>query len=451
MHNPYNYHLPVDDDTMFFGQEELLERLVRNLSASKPTSAAISGGRRCGKTSLLNKLSRLLSKSQAACKRHFMVCNLDLQRGRRLTCPDDFFLWVLEELGETWEIQRKLAPGSMIEMLQTRYQNTARLGPISAFEQAFQFLDTHGKRWRLVILLDESEKVLTTEWCDDLSSNLRALLSDSPVMDDIALVMVGATEMYLKVLKVMKRDSPLKNILDKYKLLPLTHEATLALARKPNGERLPAVVAEAVWEQSGGQPCLTQFILHEIWDSRNGALEEATQDNVQAAVDTFDEITHHFINWTSKIGRDGQDMYRFLAQSTVPPSWIELRRQFRCWPANTLLQTRDALIYHGLIHCTGRGKEERYTPAGHAYREWFLAAWPFHEPPESTDSVLETARRALQHLEAQAAGHGSLAIPPHLQIQLEDKRREVAELEAKLKALDSESPFVHSQLDHRRR
>jgi len=28
MHNPYNYHVSVRDDAMFFGREEMLNRLV---------------------------------------------------------------------------------------------------------------------------------------------------------------------------------------------------------------------------------------------------------------------------------------------------------------------------------------------------------------------------------------------------------------------------------------
>lgn len=42
--------------------------------------------------------------------------------------------------------------------------------------------------------------------------------------------------------------------------------------------------------------------------------------------------------------------------------------------------------------------------------------------------ALEIAKRALEHLEAQAAGYTSLTIPPSLQVELEDKRKEVARL-----------------------
>ncbi len=431
MNNPYEYNLAVRDDAMFFGQQELLEKLVTRLSGPTPHSAALFGGRRCGKTSLLSKLGRILSKSQAVGKRRFVLCNLDLQRGRPLTCSDDFFLWVLEELGEIWEAQRKLPPGSMVDILQDRYRDTAKFGPVKAFEQAFS-LGTQGKRLRLVILLDESEQILTVEWCDDLRPNLRALLGNSSIMDDIALVMAGATQMYLKV---MERDSPLENILDKHKLLPLTREATLLLAQRPNGERLPQAVAEAVWEQSGGQPCLTQFILYTLWENLNGLLEKATCSDVQAVVDTFDEVTHHFTSWTHRLGMYGQDMYRFLAQSTAPLSRIELRQQFQTWPEDAFRKTWDALLYHGMLHCTGRGKQQRYASSGYAYREWFLSAGQFQESPELSESALEMARRALNILEEQASGYTSLTIPAALKIQLEDQRNEVARREAELKCI----------------
>ncbi|HEY88404.1 MAG TPA: hypothetical protein G4N98_01540 [Thermoflexia bacterium] len=44
--------------------------------------------------------------------------------------------------------------------------------------------------------------------------------------------------------------------------------------------------------------------------------------------------------------------------------------------------------------------------------------------------ALRMARRSLDILEEQAAGYTALTIPVHLKIQLEEKRHEVAELEA---------------------
>lgn len=51
---------------------------------------------------------------------------------------------------------------------------------------------------------------------------------------------------------------------------------------------------------------------------------------------------------------------------------------------------------------------------------------------ERTERALDMARRALDILEEQAAGFGALHAPAHLLIELEEKRREVAELERRL-------------------
>lgn len=49
--------------------------------------------------------------------------------------------------------------------------------------------------------------------------------------------------------------------------------------------------------------------------------------------------------------------------------------------------------------------------------------------PADPEAALNRARRALATLEEQAAGYTSLTIPVNLKLELEDKRREVAELE----------------------
>lgn len=51
---------------------------------------------------------------------------------------------------------------------------------------------------------------------------------------------------------------------------------------------------------------------------------------------------------------------------------------------------------------------------------------------ESWQRILDRARRALQILEERAAGYGRLSIPVDLQLDLEDKREEVAQLETRL-------------------
>ena len=54
---------------------------------------------------------------------------------------------------------------------------------------------------------------------------------------------------------------------------------------------------------------------------------------------------------------------------------------------------------------------------------------------ESIEQTLHQARSVLAVLEVQAAGYTNLTIPAHLKVELDQKRQEVATLEAKLNQL----------------
>ncbi|HQE92963.1 MAG TPA: winged helix-turn-helix domain-containing protein [Anaerolineae bacterium] len=65
---------------------------------------------------------------------------------------------------------------------------------------------------------------------------------------------------------------------------------------------------------------------------------------------------------------------------------------------------------------------------------------------ENSSDALKKARRALAILEEQAAGFGKLHIPANLQIELEEKRREVAELEAQGPEFSTNNDNINTDL-----
>jgi hypothetical protein len=234
-------------------------------------------------------------------------------------------------------------------------------------------------------------------------------------VEDIALVLAGSTHMYTKV---PEHDSPLENILDRYLLPTLDHEATLALARQPTGERLTEPTAEEVWRQSGGQPCMAQYLLHELWDDFEGNLEAASAEDVADVAQGFDQRTQHFSTWTKTLGPIGWWIYVFLLEQHLPVSFSQLRTHFADMPLDTLKSMLDALVYHGLVHCCGRGRNQQYSLAGTMYRDWFLAAGQLSAPekiPEhnSATGIQVLIERIEQHIGAQtniAGGvNGSIA------------------------------------------
>jgi DNA-binding transcriptional ArsR family regulator len=283
-------------------------------------------------------------------------------------------------IGQGFSYRTGLEAELMVEALQQRYREKNRRGAVSAFINAFQSIGEQSKLIRLVILVDESENILAFELGEDLRPNLRHLLTNSPIKRDIALVMAGSTKMYTKV---KERDSPLENVFDHYLLHTLSREATLALARKPNADRLSEQAAEAIWEQTGGQPCMAQYILHELWYEFDGELQGVAAEDVYDIADTFDERTQHFATWAKTLDRSGDALYCFLIEQNAPVAYPVIRQHFYQMTQNILRGALDALVYHGLVHCHGEGRGRRYSLAGTMYRDWFLTAGHLNTPEQT--------------------------------------------------------------------
>ena len=378
MSNPYNYHLPVQSDDMFYGRAALLRRLLGGLTQSIPLSAALFGGRRSGKTSLLRKIERdMRAGMPAPGARRLIPWYYDPQAGYPISCADDFFLLVLEELRQVL-----CADDVPRAMLEDTFGHASRLGPVRAFEESLSLLDEAiSERFRLVILIDEAEALLEAPWGADLRPNLRNLLSNSNVASSLALVMSGSTTFHTKV---TEKDSPLENILTRYSLTNLSRQETLSLAQEPSKGSLSTEAAEEVWIQTGGHPCLVQFLMHELWYD----LPEVSVADVQDVGTTFSDLLNHFERWSDALPALAHDLYRKLIARDEPASYATLRRSFSTADGGDLQRALDALAYHGLIRLEGRGRRTKYGTAGRMYRDWYLSDQPAHtQTPIAPDPV----------------------------------------------------------------
>jgi hypothetical protein len=382
MRNPYNYHLPVRDDAMFFGRAELLSDLSSGLAQPVPLSAAVFGGRRFGKTSLLRKLQRdMAGQAGTSGNRRLIPWYYDPQAGYPIACDDDFFLLVLEGLRTS--ICEEMVPQALVE---DTYVSELRRGAGLAFEVCFRMLiGEAGQRVRLVMLIDEAEALLTAPWGAELRPVLRRLLSNSTIVDSLALVMAGSTAFHTQV---AEKDSPLENILTRYSLNNLTHGETLALAREPNQGLFRADAAEEVWRQTGGHPCLVQFIMQELWRD----VAEATVENVQDIASTFPERLNHFESWRAALSPLAHAVYRWIATQDAPPSFGGIRRRFAIAGGADLLHAWNALGYHGVIAVTGAGRSRQFATAGQMFRDWFLGDLAAHAVEPISQRIAHAAR-----------------------------------------------------------
>jgi CHAT domain-containing protein len=364
--NPYNYHIPVQHDDMFYGRAALLQRLTEGLVQPTPISSAVFGGRRFGKTSLLRKLARdMRPRNLPAGGRILIPWYYDPQAGYPISCSDDFFLLVLDGLR-----QALCADSVPAKTLKDAYASALRLGPVHAFEESFRRLtDAVEQRVRLVVLIDEAEVLFSTSWGADLRPNLRSLLSNSGIVESVALVMAGSTTFHTQV---TEKDSPLENILTRYSLSGLTHQETLALARTPSRGQLSEEAAEESWVQTGGHPCLVQFIMQELWSD----LPDVRAEDVREVAWTFSDRLNHFERWGDALSPLAHEAYRWLVRQEDAVSYGSVRRAFPTPEGGDLSRALDTLVYHGLVQATGRGRRTQYAIAGQMFCDWYLGERP---------------------------------------------------------------------------
>ena len=353
--NPYNYNLPVGLE-MFFGRQSDSETLLYNLTANPGDSYALIGGRRMGKTSLLEALLRDLEVAPASLPVLPMPVWLDLT-GEGIQSAIQFFQRVLED------VQFRLAEilGSSPEMpsLAQGQPPAPILGRVlPQWERAI--LAKCGRRLRLILLLDECEQIAAHDWAPDLYSSLRHLLVGPPTRSILKVVMVGSHGF---LTRVRQEGSPLRNVLQYHTLRALSPEATRQLVTRPTHNSLAESVVQAVLEQSGGHAFLTQYIMHHLWQQ---GLDRATPESVQKIALAFPHERSDFQDWLAGLGPSGALIYRALATASGPIKEDLLRQSVQPYPPD-FLQALDALCYHSLVV----EQDGQYRVAGQMFRHWF--------------------------------------------------------------------------------
>ena len=99
--NPYNYNLPVSSD-MFFGRREELQSIFNDLTSSLGDSCALIAGRRMGKTSMLEAISRLIEAQTQSLRVLPAIVLIDLSGGY-IDSVSSFFQVMLDKTAEYLE------------------------------------------------------------------------------------------------------------------------------------------------------------------------------------------------------------------------------------------------------------------------------------------------------------------------------------------------------------
>jgi hypothetical protein len=427
--NPYNYNLPVEPE-MFFGRHADVMRLVNDLTAAPGDSIALIGGRRMGKTSMLEALRRGLQTHAEQTTGQLLPIFIDLS-GEGIDSVIAFFQTVYEQ-----------AQTALTTSLDLPNADVSRLEhpPAPAFRRALETwgriaLAQRGCSLRIVLLLDECEEIVEQSWATELHAALRALLVSHSTRSLLKVVMAGSHRF---LTQVRQRGSPLWNILVYHMLRTLDDSATRELIVLPTNDVLKDEIVQAIMHQSGGQPFLTQYLMHQLWDI---GLLSTTPDLVAQLAAAFSHERNDFVDWAGSLGEAGLHIYDLLARATEPLTERDIQAALKPAPTNLALAL-DALCYHGVA--VRIAKSEGYQVAGEMFRSWFIATnlaasdsspgLPLPENKKESLAILQIKRRRLEILEQQQAIHG-IETPPHIVLEIEDLRRDITSLDRQISSL----------------
>lgn len=357
--NPYNYNLPVEPE-MFFGRQKDIDTLIHHLTTMPGNPIALIGGRRMGKTSLLEMILQRLERFAEESTRGLLLVPIFLDlTGEGVDSPVSFFRLVSEE---TYAVLVNLldkpldAPPLSLKP------------PARAFEDLLKqwnrtTMMQQGCRLRLILLLDECEEIVTQPWAAELYGALRFLLIGRSTRLLFKVVMAGSHRF---LTQVSQRGSPLRNVLTYHTLRVLNPHATSQLITQPTSGILADETVQAVAQQSGGHPFLTQYLMHHLWGAE---LELATPETVQRVVARFPRQRTDFWDWINGLDESRLRLYRYLAENQAPITEDDIRAALTP-PLSNLPHALSALCYHGVV---SHQDEKYYQIAGHMFHDWFIA------------------------------------------------------------------------------
>jgi conflict system STAND superfamily ATPase len=424
--NPYNYNLPVEPD-MFFGRHTDVATIVERLTAVQGDSVALIGGRRMGKTSMLEAIVRTIAAADGDLMTLPLLLDLS---GEGIDSASGFFQTVTTI---AWE--------SLATLLPTPPDLPAlrpSAPPAPTFRATLEGWNRStmaqcGRRLRLILLLDECEEIVEQPWAAEVHAGLRALLVGQTTRSLLKVVMAGSHRF---LTQVHQRGSPLWNVLVYHMLRVLDEAATRDLILQPTGGALPEPIVQVVAAQSGGHPRLTQYVMYQLWEQ---GLVHATPMRVAQIAAAFPTSINDFEDWMRGLGELGSVVYQALARAPAALGEHEIQAAVSVSLAD-VLTALNALSYHGLVVQDGA---RRYRVTAQMFRDWFTtnqvdrSALPQAEEDEQVialHALIWTHQQRLNQRRMQQAKLGYSA-DPSIALEIADIERQIVDLERQLRSL----------------
>lgn len=369
--NPFYYNPPVQPSD-FVGRWDQVDTIVRLLTASRAASCAIIGSKRFGKSSALRAIEyRLLNRWQnlKSGERHVLPCVVDFKRCKNEN-EETVYASILRALyGELARKKELVFPLTDTD-LHTLVKDKPKAVSFDDFEETLGNLcltiENCVGSFRLILLLDEGEFVITHPWSETLFSNLRSMIYDGPYTDQIQLVLTGST----RVIQVREKGSPLLNAVDLFFLQALPSQAIQELIERAG--KVPEEMCPIIQAKSGGHPFVAQYLLHHLWEAD---VKQATGDLIEQISTKLRQTRGlDMQGWWEAVGESGKRAYALLVQEDTWPEseWVHENTLLEKLQGTTqpLDQALTGLCYHGLA--IRDESLQRYRAVNTLFRDWLI-------------------------------------------------------------------------------
>lgn len=354
--NPYNW--TVVNPSLFYGRKELLLDLLGGLTGIPRRSFGIAGGRRMGKTTLLRRIEsdiNDISKGATLDDTRFVVVYID---GRALP----------------GKLQVEVIWGQIAECIQKALSSPIPYAPrlnFSDFKSYIARLLTTVDNCRFVVLFDEIEPILACDPDASFFSNWRALLSNTPgLQENFTAVFAGAREM-----QALAKDvgSPLKDVLEWRSLRVLDYDEICELAQTPLGITYEETFLKDLYQQTGGHPALAQYLLQYV----------CTGKEITTAPEEYHRLFEQW--WTRSCTPDAQRIYARLPKDGRDIEKRSLTREFGSDPTSKAL---EILLHVGIVATDEDEYFVRYN--GELFQKWYQTSGVISDKAQHDPQIYET-------------------------------------------------------------
>ncbi|MCI0615218.1 AAA-like domain-containing protein, partial [bacterium] len=201
---------------------------------------------------------------------------------------------------------------------------------------------------RIVFLIDEIEYLMNEPFADELIVNLRHLISNNPIRENISFVLFG--DKYLYEIADIK-GSPLENVIKTLQLGAFNEQESLGLIHTLTENRLEQKLVHGVVRLSNGHPCIIQHLMWRLAQSDIAQIKEADLHNACSDFLQKSLIFHHWLKHFNDL--DKRVYFAFAKhreREFVDYSYSNLHSMFS---NESLPDCLEKLFYYGLLHKPG--------------------------------------------------------------------------------------------------